>query len=138
MMMYRASMGPRSIDRGTTASSPASDAARELQWGRDRSIAELSATAFYLADYSKFQWGRDRSIAELIRASAALLRMSGASMAPRSIDRGTIKDIPYRWANNLLQWGRDRSIAELVTAPSGAGGVTGFNGAAIDRSRNWL
>ncbi len=65
-------------------------------------------------------------------------RKLGASMGPRSIDRGiafTSEGVLERFI--LLQWGRDLSIAELTLAGSVGHETDRFNGAAIYRSRNW-
>src|SRR5947207_3244102 len=109
---WLASMGPRSIDRGIIIGGTRYAVAEgQLQWGRDRSIAELVAGWAGCRIASRFngaaidrsrncrrelahvpparlQWGRDRSIAELAEHEHA------GEMAE-------------------LQWGRDRSIAEF-------------------------
>ncbi len=85
-----ASMGPRSDDRGNVPL-PGLVTRRlaELQWGRDRMIAEMPVMLSALAALNKLQWGRDRMIAEILREWNA--------PAPRL----------------RLQWGRDRMIAEM-------------------------
>src|SRR5438128_2337350 len=60
-----ASMGPRSIDRGTAIVQAKSLGDVLLQWGRDRSIAELPTVFPADSPLYSLQWGRDRSIAEL-------------------------------------------------------------------------
>src|SRR4051794_13695790 len=85
-------MGPRSIDRGNlTLRPPLLSCVHWLQWGRDRSIAEMSSCRPRTPSISPLQWGRDRSIAEIIPAR------------PRSGGQ-----------QRELQWGRDRSIAEIA------------------------
>src|SRR5579885_3151583 len=84
-----------------------------LQWGRDRSVAEITAAARRATARGRLQWGRDRSVAEIALSTA--------------LDGTRDKE---------LQWGRDRSVAEI----RGRGawvrqGMAGFNGAATDRSR---
>ena len=64
-----------------------------LQWGRDRSIAEIGWRHHGLSDHGTLQLGRDRSIAEIARASSICqpvqsARQCQASIRPRSIDRG--------------------------------------------------
>ena len=60
-----ASMGPRSIDRGTDPNTGADATTTMLQWGRDQLIAGL----FDLVDppmiEARLQWGRDQLIAGL-------------------------------------------------------------------------
>src|SRR5947208_3441526 len=62
--LRKASMGPRSIDRGTNRKGLVGIGRVLLQWGRDRSIAELTAGDSRWEGISALQWGRDRSIAE--------------------------------------------------------------------------
>ena len=60
-----------------------------------------------------------------------------ASMGPRSFDRGKVM-VPGAKGGSprSLQWGRDLSIAERMrTLPSCTQSESGFNGAAIFRSR---
>ena len=108
-----ASMGPRSIDRGKRTSRARRRQDHELQWGRDRSIAESVTGASAHATSGMLQWGRDRSIAEsYVGCVLSSWWIDLASMGPRSFDRG-------KCSRNA---GRDR-------------GNDSFNGAAIDRSR---
>src|SRR2546425_1226066 len=132
--MTRASMGPRSIDRGIWAWAARGRAALRLQWGRDRSIAELLVLAldvFHLKRFNGAAIDRSRNSCHdryLRRAlsgfngaaidrsrncATASQRRSGgsASMGPRSIDRGIEREAGYH----------SRSFGR-------------FNGAAIDRS----
>ena len=107
-------MGPRSIDRGTDARRARNAESASLQWGRDQSIAGLPwENARPGRHKPKLQWGRDQSIAELPGREGGSVRVLSASMGPRSIDRGT----------------RDEGVTDLS-------GNRGFNGAAINRSRN--
>src|SRR5579875_353980 len=84
-----------------------------LQWGRDRSVAEIPRGRGETRGHGvALQWGRDRSVAEMRRRAATA--------------RATV------W----LQWGRDRSVAEIAAGVSKhSPSVTCFNGAATDRSR---
>ena len=131
-----ASMGPRSIDRGTKRKCDCIGLTTWLQWGRDQLIAELFWAAIICGPLPALQWGRDQLIAELPAAGEAghLSRASMgprsidrgtdlrrhprhqhavASMGPRSIDRGTSPDLARPSCNRSLQWGRDQLIAEL-------------------------
>jgi hypothetical protein len=85
-----ASMGPRSIDRGTQTGISRIRITTLLQWGRDQLIAELWEPTQDLGDQALLQWGRDQLIAELDKNK---LRSCGKS---------------------VLQWGRDQLIAELT------------------------
>src|SRR5438876_262188 len=107
-------MGPRSIDRGIWPPRSIVFWATLLQWGRDRSLAELSSPRITPPAWMKLQWGRDRSIAELSRRLASNSVLSGFNGA--AIDRS--RNFPY--------------------FPLRIQRHAGFNGAAIDRSRNWL
>ena len=82
----RASMGPRSRDRGIVTSSEGLAQTVMLQWGRDRAIAELRRGLPTRRD-RVLQWGRDRAIAEL-KSASVLIAVVPASMGPRSRDRG--------------------------------------------------
>src|SRR5581483_9176559 len=60
-----------------------------LQWGRDRLIAEMcfgAETACRMM--TGLQWGRDRLIAEMRADHPGSATLDGASMGPRSTDRG--------------------------------------------------
>src|SRR5579885_556909 len=103
-------MGPRSTDRGNVRNDECSFCMRiQLQWGRDRLIAEI--------------WRRGRGTKW----------PDAASMGPRSTDRGNVVDPNVIVPPSALQWGRDRLIAEIpvVSARLGHSSVR-FNGAAID------
>src|SRR5437867_3350246 len=83
-----ASMGPRSIDRGNNAGSPNSYRNNSLQWGRDQSIAEIGTPSLARRRQTCFNGAainRSRKYADR-QAGSAMGSM--ASMGPRSIDRG--------------------------------------------------
>src|SRR5581483_6246740 len=86
-----ASMGPRPIGRGTPSAAAPASASAALQWGRDRSVAEM-----------------------LVRDEAPG-PVAHASMGPRPIGRGNVRIPRGRGgAPPWLQWGRDRSVAEII------------------------
>ena len=85
---------------------------RQLQWGRDLSVAEGPSCRQKAARYTcGLQWGRDLSVAEGLFA-----RVHGRSRTP-------------------LQWGRDLSVAEGPPHNRGLLPCACFNGAATFRSR---
>ena len=84
-----ASMGPRSIDRGTPGDEAQAGDSQLLQWGRDQLIAELMGLSWCPLPWKLLQWGRDQLIAELQDPVTRLPGLHRASMGPRSIDRGT-------------------------------------------------
>ena len=117
-----ASMGPRPRGRGIPPDSATTPKTPELQWGRDRAVAEFFLSGFKTAELLKasmgprprgrginfllmpiahenplLQWGRDRAVAEFRSAQAA----PGAQLT--------------------LQWGRDRAVAELSASHPGVG-----------------
>src|SRR5579884_2274709 len=122
-------------------SASASAGAMRLQWGRDRSVAEIQRT--YATSRSAFvlQWGRDRSVAEINKFGSEHWFDDGfngaatdrsrkypprpkpvhpglASMGPRPIGRGNPRKEEYQCRNAYgLQWGRDRSVAEIHPSP---------------------
>jgi len=57
-------MGPRPFGRGNFFTHSGTAWLCELQWGRDRSVAETAGTHVVTRDYDALQWGRDRSVAE--------------------------------------------------------------------------
>jgi len=82
-------MGPRSADRGIEPlAEGAYCATRQLQWGRDQLIAELVLESLGHVDNKELQWGRDQLIAELADRDTSAPPGLGASMGPRSADRG--------------------------------------------------
>src|SRR5581483_3007846 len=108
-------MGPRSIDRGNQPIASGEWEDHLLQWGRDRSIAEIPPNESRGQMLYQLQWGRDRSIAEMGQSVERAAPRRAASMGPRSIDRGNSARRP----GDTCAWPRR------------------FNGAAIDRSRKY-
>src|SRR5579884_804840 len=134
-----ASMGPRPIGRGNPSAAAPSSASAALQWGRDRSVAEMlvrDEAPGPVAHASMgprpigrgnvriprgrggappwLQWGRDRSVAEIIPKLDGQLR---ADLLQWGRDRSVAEIIPKldgRLRADLIQWGRDRSVAEMV------------------------
>src|SRR5579883_744243 len=112
-----ASMGPRPIGRGNSPPMTAYLRYRRsrLQWGRDRSVAEIAlSTALDGTRDKELQWGRDRSVAE-IRGRGAWVRQGMAGFNGAATDRS--RKLPPSPAqpprSGMLQWGRDRSVAEM-------------------------
>src|SRR2546422_566444 len=100
-------MGPRSFDRGNEELEIEQDAIAALQWGRDRSIAEIRRLLPSLHSLRGFN-------------GAAIVR---SRKWARLTTRCSI--------NCRLQWGRDRSIAEIWKFFSRFRWRRSFNGAAI-------
>ena len=67
----------------------------ELQWGRDLSIAETRELCSAHLRIVTLQWGRDLSIAETQRSGGRIYITVGASMGPRSFDRGNRRRTPH-------------------------------------------
>src|SRR5579884_3603679 len=132
-------MGPRPIGRGNSRPSPPPRLSASLQWGRDRSVAEIPPDPARTNPHKLLQWGRDRSVAEILgnswgwtvdfrgfngaatdRSRKLRYRVDGfvefidASMGPRPIGRGNSPSESDTHAPAPpLQWGRDRSVAEI-------------------------
>ena len=108
---WGASMGPRSIDRGVTAKSSRGRRESLLQWGRDQLIAEVCDKD------QQEQPSRNRN----------------ASMGPRSIDRGVAR-ILQRGACDCFASMGPRSIDRGVCVTVLGAGLrpVSFNGAAIN------
>src|SRR5579884_430267 len=133
-----ASMGPRPIGRGNggdlagTYPNPS-----VLQWGRDRSVAEIprhSLEGHRSVGFNGAATDRSRKLNCCLPVS---VEGGAASMGPRPIGRGNSPERSRsRRTRGTLQWGRDRSVAEILADPGSlARGRRGFNGAATDRSR---
>ena len=82
-----ASMGPRSRERGNIGSPSTSPERRGLQWGRAHVSAEMWSDAAHRAVRGSLQWGRAHVSAEISPAPDCRLRLF-ASMGPRSRERG--------------------------------------------------
>ncbi len=85
----RASMGPRSVDRGKSSSglSPGStDRASMGPRSVDRGKSQMNVLP--IRDAQQLQWGRDLLIAERMLTTTTPTRTRAASMGPRSVDRG--------------------------------------------------
>src|SRR5581483_7192276 len=91
--LMTASMGPRPIGRGNTPPAPS------------RYIRNM------------LQWGRDRSVAEILQSPEDELCSLFASMGPRPIGRGNSNSRVRQKHGGSLQWGRDRSVAEIHPPP---------------------
>src|SRR2546422_5726097 len=106
-------MGPRSSDRGNGVALLHDRPPEQLQWGRDRLIAEMRRFPDVAADVEDASMGprsSDRGNAVALEEAAPDFR---ASMGPRSSDRGNTRSLSSRLSSILLQWGRDRLIAEI-------------------------
>src|SRR5579884_2098428 len=119
------------------SAAPAGRADSSLQWGRDRSGAEMASLLRDVCETVRLQWGRDRSVAEMRAGCNGARVVRGASMGPRPIGRGNVAErvgerrgdgasmgprpigrgnaaklFPFI-QDRQLQWGRDRSVAEI-------------------------
>src|SRR5579885_3086890 len=106
-------MGPRARARGNMRRPSGPRCCSELQWGRERALAEISSKGSTARRIGLLQWGRERALAEItwLRRSAGIL--PGASMGPRARARGNEETtLPPRRAREL-QWGRERALAEI-------------------------
>src|SRR5579875_3444577 len=110
-----------------------------LQWGRDRSVAEITARVGRLRTYwigfNGAATDRSRKLPPSARAGSGSQSFNGAatdrsrkcnghravphrsrpaSMGPRPIGRGNTQSLRTRGGGRgMLQWGRDRSVAEM-------------------------
>src|SRR5579884_1994959 len=132
-------MGPRPIGRGNSRPSPPPRLSASLQWGRDRSVAEIPPDPARTNPHKLLQWGRDRSVAEILGNSW------GWTVDFRGFN-GAATDRSRKWAmacgatkyGAWLQWGRDRSVAEMRAPSRWLCRIhRRFNGAATDRSRKF-
>src|SRR5437667_49843 len=107
-------MGPRSFDRGNPAGPSMNYSIELLQWGRDRSIAHIPQPASPpLLRLARFNGAALVRSGRVLVALACVWSSAGASIGPRSFDRGNTQTARNRATKYPgLQWGRDRSIAE--------------------------
>ena len=156
----RASMGPRPLGRGISASSstssPASPrfngATTSRSWNRLLRFAErvwprasmgprplgrgiVNQDVAQMAA-SALQWGHDLSVVESAQRRARELRRHHASMGPRPLGRGIVSAGPVFASISWLQWGHDLSVVESDSCGSVAAAVRRFNGATTSRSWN--
>src|SRR5579884_1082166 len=74
------------------SAAPAGRADSSLQWGRDRSVAEMASLLRDVCETVRLQWGRDRSVAEIRLRVMPVPWFHGASMGPRPIGRGNVAE----------------------------------------------
>ncbi len=78
------------------------------------------------------QWGRVRLNAETTRGRVRFYDENGASMGPRSVERGNWSTGMYsKGRRATLQWGRVRLNAETNPCYNWGNGGDSFNGAAF-------
>ena len=109
----RASMGPRSYERGiATYRCRGRDRDLWLQWGRVLTNAESLPWSWDHLKVVALQWGRVLTNAES-RLPAETWRSRGAaSMGPRSYERGIVGTALVAVGIAALQWGRVLTNAE--------------------------
>src|SRR5579885_1980715 len=90
------------------------DTLTQLQWGRDRSVAEIAVVVVDAAVGGGASMG-PRPIGRGNAAEGGNRTRHGlASMGPRPIGRGNCRGgIKAFSVGDVLQWGRDRSVAEM-------------------------
>ena len=156
---WRASIGPRSSDRGNASTDFRSQVIENASIGpRSSDRGNTSTVNTANGRSSSFNWAailRSRKCAATEVEAAANFASIGprssdrgngwrtppvrnghlASIGPRSSDRGNGMKSKYVGASNELQLGRDPQIAEITLSTIRALSSSGFNWAAILRSR---
>src|SRR5437867_442107 len=94
-------MGPRSRDRGITASKDKHGYGWLLQWGRGHVTAESARWLSAPAEGSWLQWGRGHVTAESSWDSHKEREYFVASMGPRSRDRGIADSLTSQVVSGL-------------------------------------
>ncbi len=93
---------------------------KRLQWGRGLSTAEMGMPRCWPGRSGELQWGRGLSTAEISTAACTWFTRVGASMGPRSFNRGNDKAVGnINLPGAQLQWGRGLSTAEMIGRTSG-------------------
>ncbi len=139
-------MGPRSRERGRVLRGSVFGHAHQLQWGRVRENAEGAAVLRHAARRARFNgaafartrkgtWSWSRTTARTSFNGAAFARTRkdalqarprvhpGASMGPRSRERGRLAVVTVPVPVSGLQWGRVRENAEGPGRPKGSASV---------------
>jgi len=132
-----ASIGPRSIDRGNWAGGLCWwRFVSGLQLGRGRSTAETRTSTSRPARMAGLQLGRGRSTAETRSQRFEHEIQEGASIGPRSIDRGNGPHcVPVRNLRHASIGPRSIDRGNNPLARVEIGDRRGFNWAAVDRPR---
>ena len=99
----------------------------QLQWGRDRQVADRRLLETHYPPEYLLQWGRDRQVADRVpgfgKREKELARFNGAATVRSRIDAlhaaGGMTD-------RMLQWGRDRQVADRPGAPTNLQGSAGL------------
>ena len=106
-----------------------------LQWGRDQLVAEIRERVNQVVKVRCFNGAAtnwSRKLKDVLRDMTEFK----ASMGPRPIGRGNVKNWNRNLVQNRLQWGRDQLVAEITTRRARTElGRIGFNGAATNWSR---
>ena len=112
-------MGPRSFNRGNAAGRrQVALADCPLQWGRGLSTAEIPRPSRrQVRRASSFNGAAVFQPRKSKRRAIGQSRPGGASMGPRSFNRGNLSLHPsHNGCRNRLQWGRGLSTAEIRCA----------------------
>jgi len=118
----RPSMGPRLFSRGNKKKRGSLPRSRNLQWGRDSSVAEMRRCAVRADDvWATFNGAATLQSRKWRMATGAPVTKE-PSMGPRLFSRGNvgIRTKSYRRLLDL-QWGRDSSVAEIRAGPAHSG-----------------
>ena len=109
----QASMGPRRYRRGSHRDRIATRAIRQLQWGRDVTVADRTVTLASRSNSSGFNGAATLPSRIARTPSRTVLRASTtASMGPRRYRRGSVTGVPVSGNPLVLQWGRDVTVAD--------------------------
>src|SRR5258706_537352 len=88
-----------------------------LQWGRAQVSAEIKFVALAERFRALLQWGRAQVSAEMAYPHGSATEDRGASMGPRSGERGNVPEVPVAAVRLMLQWGRAQVSAEISIQP---------------------
>src|SRR5579883_1433126 len=131
-------MGPRARARGNMRRPSGPRCCSELQWGRERALAEIRPLRSKRMRTVRASMGpRARA-----RGNFRIVVVGGsdrmASMGPRARARGNILKRIYGPADRLASMGpRARARGNYLVAAERRDSARGFNGAASARSRKW-
>src|SRR5579885_1142961 len=106
-------MGPRARARGNMRRPSGPRCCSELQWGRERALAEIRPLRSKRMRTVRASMGpRARARGNTARVMVAVRNVL-ASMGPRARARGNFALPLFAEFSGVLQWGRERALAEI-------------------------
>ena len=107
-----ASMGPQLDSCGRRLGRRWIMIEKQLQWGRNLTVAEGGVIHKRIAGAVVLQWGRNLTVAEGLRREIKAAIEAAASMGPQLDSCGRSYHVYFLTRLEWLQWGRNLTVAE--------------------------